>query len=631
MTGKIILSRLSQAFCTQASLPFFGTLAPASQRTSMKVARSCISTFSLAQGSPHPILSSPLASKPLLPFSLFRRCVASWAATPYSSSPQLHVPVTTNTHFSTQPLEVSPVPNKRPIETQSVRDLIEKGTYVDKTGFIQRLLQKGTIHSSLYIPKGFGASLFLSTLKEILLGNKELFKGYQIYDSDYSWKQHPVLHIDFSELSTHSHEQFQESLKGKLQSIALEQGVTLSDSSFGICLQGLIKAMAANNHRLVVLTDNCYSPVTNNLHQPEVAEKNYDSLCLFLNIIKGMCRYIHLTVATGESQFAYLGISSGPDYFQDLTMDARYAGMVGFTEEEIRHSFTPELQAIAEQRSLSEEDLLAEMREWHYGYRFSESDVAVYKPQAVLQFLKEGEIDTSSYRTEATSFLMKTLKAHRDPYGVLYPLTEKKGYLTTLGNVTCLDEMRLTSLMFSSGYLTVTGHIPPPPFSYYHLGFANEAVKQGFLNSVIEDIAELHVPQVTQGREAIQSKLKQHNIADFVSLMNDYFSQMPPSLFKNAHQAFHQLIFFAILHQSQNQGKRRIPIHYQPLEYRVEMPHTNYVLSIGKDTDPTYDKTYSQEGKTVAVVHLQFDPESRQFSEWNGTLFSESGQLLKQL
>lgn len=71
---------------------------------------------------------------------------------------------------------------KLPIGKQDLKTLIEGDyVYVDKTPLIYRLITRGQVYF-LSRPRRFGKSLTISTLKEIFLGNKELFKGLYIYD-----------------------------------------------------------------------------------------------------------------------------------------------------------------------------------------------------------------------------------------------------------------------------------------------------------------------------------------------------------------------------------------------------------------------------------------------------------------
>ncbi len=83
--------------------------------------------------------------------------------------------------------------------TFTFRNLIEgKFVYVDKTQYLYNLVQPGSGVYFLSRPRRFGKSLMLSTLEEIFLGNRALFKGLWIDESDYDWQTYPVVRIDFS-------------------------------------------------------------------------------------------------------------------------------------------------------------------------------------------------------------------------------------------------------------------------------------------------------------------------------------------------------------------------------------------------------------------------------------------------
>ena len=75
---------------------------------------------------------------------------------------------------------------------QTFRTLRERDCYyVDKTAYIERLLDEGTRYF-LSRPRRFGKSLFLDTLKELFEGNEKLFEGLHIHDG-HDWSEcHPV-------------------------------------------------------------------------------------------------------------------------------------------------------------------------------------------------------------------------------------------------------------------------------------------------------------------------------------------------------------------------------------------------------------------------------------------------------
>ena len=75
-----------------------------------------------------------------------------------------------------------------PIGIQTFRTLREEGCYyVDKTPYLERLLDEGTRYF-LSRPRRFGKSLFLDTLKEFFEGSEELFVGLYIHDR-HDWSQ----------------------------------------------------------------------------------------------------------------------------------------------------------------------------------------------------------------------------------------------------------------------------------------------------------------------------------------------------------------------------------------------------------------------------------------------------------
>ena len=74
----------------------------------------------------------------------------------------------------------------------------------------------------------FGKSLTLSTLKEIFLGNKELFKDFGFIILQYKWKKHPVIRFDFSKQKTNEPEVLKGFINNQLDYIAEEYSVQLT-------------------------------------------------------------------------------------------------------------------------------------------------------------------------------------------------------------------------------------------------------------------------------------------------------------------------------------------------------------------------------------------------------------------
>src|SRR4029077_3240375 len=105
-----------------------------------------------------------------------------------------------------------PMLQRLPLDINTFRELREsKYLYVDKTKYAYDLITGGR-RFFLSRPRRFGKSLLISTLKEILSGNKDLFDGLWISKSDYQWKQYGVISLDFSTLDIDSIEGLKRSL-----------------------------------------------------------------------------------------------------------------------------------------------------------------------------------------------------------------------------------------------------------------------------------------------------------------------------------------------------------------------------------------------------------------------------------
>ena len=84
-----------------------------------------------------------------------------------------------------------------PTGIQSFRDIRERNCYyVDKTGYALRMIREGT-HYLLSRPRRFGKSLFVSTLKHLFAGDRELFVGLEAYRR-WDWSvRYPVVKLSF--------------------------------------------------------------------------------------------------------------------------------------------------------------------------------------------------------------------------------------------------------------------------------------------------------------------------------------------------------------------------------------------------------------------------------------------------
>lgn len=87
----------------------------------------------------------------------------------------------------------------------------------------------------------------ISTLNEIFEGEKELSKDLWIYKSDYAWKKHPVVRIDFSKSKAKNDSELINYIVYQLDKIALQYGIRLEQTQYDIKFDELLTKLSGKD------------------------------------------------------------------------------------------------------------------------------------------------------------------------------------------------------------------------------------------------------------------------------------------------------------------------------------------------------------------------------------------------
>ena len=169
---------------------------------------------------------------------------------------------------------------KLPVGIQSFRKIKEGAyLYVDKTKYIYKLITEND-YIFFSRPRRFGKSLLISTLNEIFKGNKELFKGLWIYDSDYNWTKFPVIKLDMSGVSTSNLNAMISDLIYHLKSIIddLQIDVDASNTCTQLFDALIKKSYKKYRRKVVILIDEYDAPIISSLENTKKALKIRDIL-----------------------------------------------------------------------------------------------------------------------------------------------------------------------------------------------------------------------------------------------------------------------------------------------------------------------------------------------------------------
>ncbi len=329
---------------------------------------------------------------------------------------------------------------KLPIGLQDFKEIREADyLYIDKTGIIHNLITSSK-YNFLSRPRRFGKSLLVSTLKYLFQGERELFKGLEIYDR-YEFPKHPVIHIALG--GSRSEERLLSDLSLSLDFIEKELEIKSNSRDCPARFRELIvKACEKYKEKVVILVDEYDKPILDNLDQIEVAVKNREILKEFYTEIKNNDAYIRFAFLTGVSKFSKAGIFSGLNNLKDLSLLPKYGNLLGITQGELEAYFGEYLR--------DNEVDIEKVREWYNGYNFLGDKV--YNPFDLLLFIDNGFVfDNYWFSTGTPSFLIK--------------LIEKEGfYLPQMTNLKIgkilldsfdIENIRPEVVLFQAGYLTI--------------------------------------------------------------------------------------------------------------------------------------------------------------------------------
>jgi len=234
-----------------------------------------------------------------------------------------------------------------PIGIQTLRKIREGDCYsVDKTGFALRLIAEGT-HYFLSRPRRFGKSLFLDTLAELFAGNQALFGGLEA-ERRWDWtRRYPVIRLSFGGGVARQSGELVAKIREQLTIIQAALGIRCEEPTLAGGFAELIrKAHATRGERVVVLVDEHDKPILDNITDPDRARDMRDGLSNLYSVIKDSDAHIRFAFLTGVSKFSKVSLCSGLNNLKDITVDARYSALRGYTEADLDQVFAPELAGL---------------------------------------------------------------------------------------------------------------------------------------------------------------------------------------------------------------------------------------------------------------------------------------------
>jgi len=504
---------------------------------------------------------------------------------------------------------------KLPLGVQTFKKIrTEDYIYIDKTKEAFNLINNYS-YAFLSRPRRFGKSLFLDTLREIFRGNKELFKGLYIYDK-HDFEPHPVIKIswagDFKTL---------ESTKKVALNIFKENQENLEiecdeKENPSVCFRELIrKAYKKYNKRVVILVDEYDKPILDNIEKEnlKVAEENREFLRGLYTVIKDSDEYIRFAFLTGVSRFSKVSIFSGLNNLEDISLLPEFGEICGFTHDNLLNEFA----------DYTKDTDLEEVRKWYNGYWFLGED-KVYNPFDLLSFLKYKKFSNYWFKTGTPSFLVKLLKERN--YNILEfeNLEVDESILDSFD----IENIKLESLMFQSGYLTIKEVKEILVNRIFVLTFPNLEVKMSF-NDYLLDILINDSSKKTRLKLELIDVLLKVNLEKLKEVLISLYASIPYNYF--IHSKMHEYeSYYAMVLYMYLSGAAGIETKVEEVTSKGRIDLVAIVLdkvyifelklngeAIGQIEDKKYYEKYLNYPE-VYIIGVEFDKEKKNVKkvEW---------------
>ena len=499
-----------------------------------------------------------------------------------------------------------------PIGIQTFRKMRESDCYyVDKTEYALRLVKEGS-HYFLSRPRRFGKSLFLDTLKELFEGSKELFEGLRAYEA-WDWSvTYAVIKLSFGKGNFNQPGYVHTNLMAQLDAIEdsfhLESRYDTGPERFS----HLIKSLhLQTNRRVVVLVDEYDKPILDALAQPDIARQNREYLRGLYSVVKDCDAHVHFCLLTGVSKFSQVNLFSGLNNLLDITLDATYSALCGYTENDLDAVFGPELQGLDRER----------IREWYNGYGWGGPE-RVYNPFDVLLLFRRREFKDWWFETGTPSFLIETLVRR----GI--PIPELDGKLASEKVLATFDigEIAPEALLFQTGYLTLVGEQWIDGTHYRQLGYPNREVRQS-LNLHLRNYLSGNDPNREAHSRRLGELLRAADFGGLEQLLRAIFAGIPFEWHTRNEIARYEGYYASVLYsylvgmglkveveESSGAGRLDMAVRVGGRVYLFEfkvLERSGPGAALSQLKERGYADKYRHEAEQVYLVGIEFSEEER--------------------
>ena len=373
--------------------------------------------------------------------------------------------------------------------------------YVDKTKFIEAVLEDASNVKLFTRPRRFGKTLNMSMLKYFFdvresEENRELFNGLDIEKSKYIDEQgkYPTILISLKSIKYETWEESLEQLKSLVSNLynefeyirecLNESEIELfndiwfkkENGEYANSLKNLTSFLYKYYKKEVILLIDEYDIPLITAHKYGYYNEIINFYKIFLGEALKTNQYLKMGVLTGIIRVIKTGIFSDLNNLKVYSiLEKKYSEFFGFTEEEVKKAL----------QYFNIEEELANVKYWYDGYKFG--NLELYNPWSIINFLDGRELKNYWVGT-SENFLIKNILENstsrtNEILDKLFNEEEVEEAITGTSDLSILmDSKEVWELLLFSGYLTVKEKLDD---DIYSLKLPNMEVKKLFKKEFI--------------------------------------------------------------------------------------------------------------------------------------------------
>ena len=445
---------------------------------------------------------------------------------------------------------------KLAIGVDDFKEIIKENFYyIDKTKFIEDILEDGSKVKLLNRPRRFGKTINMTTLKYFFdiknaEENRKLFNNLYIEKSKYIEEQgkYPVIFLSLKEIKGKTWEEMLEQIKNYISSMynnfeyireILNQKELKSFDKIWLEEEGNYETAIKDltfylykyyKQEIILLIDEYDVPLI------EAYLNNYysDAIVFFKIFLGGALKtnqYLKMGIMTGIIRVIKAGIFSDLNNLSVYTiLDNDYNEDFGLTEKEVE-------QALKDYNIFEE---LNDVKFWYDGYKIGNKEV--YNPWSIINFLKNKELKGFWIKTSGNQLIKKVLEdATPDVNEGLLKLfngEDVEEVVTGTSDLSNLLNYRdVWELLVFSGYLTIKEKIDR---RNYILKIPNQEIREFFKDEFID----LYFKE--SKLKKILNALKENNIEEFERIFQNMLLSSV-STWDTSKEAFYHGLSFGML------------------------------------------------------------------------------------